>query len=125
MTEGEAGLMSQYFYQPLHYPHSPCKVVPHHRGVRPLLFTNVSVGSFISQKKHNSGRVVRWSLCFFPHPRRLDCLTICRCHNKGSTFSSVIQRPRVSVQPGFIPATSCEADWHLSNRPLSVYKNSA
>ena len=27
-----------------------------------------------------------------PHPRRLECLS-CRCHYKGSTFSSVILRP--------------------------------
>ena len=25
-----------------------------------------------------------------PYPRRLESLTICRCHYKGSTFSSVI-----------------------------------
>ena len=30
---------------------------------------------------------------FRPYPRRLECLTICRCHNKASTFSSVILRP--------------------------------
>ena len=29
---------------------------------------------------------------FHPYPKRLECLTICRCHNKGSTFSSVILR---------------------------------
>ena len=28
-----------------------------------------------------------------PCPRRLECLIICRCHCKGSTFSSVILRP--------------------------------
>ena len=33
----------------------------------------------------------------------LECLTICRCYNKGSTFSSVILRPWVLVQPGLNP----------------------
>ena len=27
------------------------------------------------------------------YPRRLECLTICRCHGKGNTFSQVIYRP--------------------------------
>ena len=27
---------------------------------------------------------------FRPYPRRLESLTVCRCHCKGSTFSSVI-----------------------------------
>ena len=40
-----------------------------------------------------------YSLCFYL--RRLECLTICRCHNKGSTFLSVILRPWVLVRPGF------------------------
>ena len=33
------------------------------------------------------------------------CVTICRCHNKGSTFSSVILRPCVLVRLGFEPTT--------------------
>ena len=28
-----------------------------------------------------------------PYPRRLEYLTICRCHCKGSIFSSAILRP--------------------------------
>ena len=31
--------------------------------------------------------------------------TICRCHQKGSTFFSVILKPRVSVRPGLEPST--------------------
>ena len=42
-----------------------------------------------------------------PYPRRLESLTICRYHYKGSTFSSV--RPWVLVQLTFEPATSCMA----------------
>ena len=34
---------------------------------------------------------------FRPCPRRLECITICRCHNKGSTFSSVILQAWVLV----------------------------
>ena len=41
-----------------------------------------------------------------PYPRRLESLTICRCHCKGSTFSSVIWRPWVLVRLGFEPTTS-------------------
>ena len=42
-------------------------------------------------------------------------LTICRCDNKGSTFSSFILRPWVLVQMGFEPATSHSAHCRLSN----------
>ena len=38
---------------------------------------------------------------YCPYTRRLERLvTICRCHYKGSTFSSVILRPWVMVRPG-------------------------
>ena len=46
-----------------------------------------------------------YSLCFYL--RRLECLTICRCHNKGSMFSSVTLRPWVLVWPGF----ECLPNW--------------
>ena len=54
-------------------------------------------------------------LVFRPYPRRLECLTICRCYKKGSTFSSVISRPWVLVRPGLNSATSRSADRRLSN----------
>ena len=47
---------------------------------------------------------------FRPYPRRLESLTICRCHYKGSTFFWVIWIPWVLVRPGFEPATSRSAD---------------
>ena len=36
------------WYQPLHYPPSPGKVVPPHQGLCPLIFMNSNVGSFTS-----------------------------------------------------------------------------
>ena len=42
-----------------------------------------------------------WTYSFCFYLRRRECLTICRCHNKGSTFSSVFLRPWVLVWPGF------------------------
>ena len=53
---------------------------PHRQGLRPLLFSNSDVGSFTSHLP----------MVFRPYPRRLESLTICRCHYKGSTFFSVI-----------------------------------
>ena len=52
---------------------------------------------------------------FRPYPRRLESLTICRCHYKGSPFFSVIQRHWVLVRLGFEPATSRSADRHSPN----------
>ena len=43
-------------------------------------------------------------------PRRLESLTVCWCHYKGSTFFSVILRPWVFVRPGFEPVTARSAD---------------
>ena len=57
MTEDETGLTSQYCYQSLHYPPSASKVVPHHRGVRPLLFTNMSGSFYIPEKSE------QWKSC--------------------------------------------------------------
>ena len=70
------------WYQLLHYPASPWKVVPYGTGVLnslPLLFTNSSVGCCTSHKSQNSERAVRRGLRFF-------------FFNKGSTFSLVIFR---------------------------------
>ena len=53
---------------------------------------------------------------FCPHPRRLECLTACRCNSKGSTFFSVILRPWVCVQTGswtptFRTEVRCSSTW--------------
>ena len=51
---------------------------------------------------HNTGNFVPYSLrevqatgptVYRPFPRRLERITICRCHCKGSTFYSAILRP--------------------------------
>ena len=63
----------------------------------------------------------KWKCCetgttvFRPYPRRLESLTVRRCHYKGSTFFSVILRPWVLVRPGFLHATSHSADWRSPN----------
>ena len=49
----------------------------------------------------------KWKCCetgptvFRPYPRRLENVTVCRCHCKGSTFSSVILRT-LSVGPAWV-----------------------
>ena len=63
---------------------------PHHRGLRPLLFSNSDVGSFTSHKNKSMRVLSDGPTVFRPYPRRLESLTICRCHYKGSTFFSVI-----------------------------------
>ena len=50
---------------------------------------------------------------FRPYPIRLEILTVCRCHNKGSTFSLVVLRSWVLVWPWFEHVTSRSADRHL------------
>ena len=49
----------------------------------------------------------KWKCCetgptvFRPYPRRLENVTVCRCHCKDSTFSSVILRT-LSVGPAWV-----------------------
>ena len=49
-------------------------------------------------------------MIFRPYLRRLENLTVCRCNNKGSTFSSVVLRPQMLVWPWFEHVTSRSAD---------------
>ena len=57
---------------------------------------------------------------FRPYPRRLEGITIFRCHYKGSTFFSVIWRPWVLVQPGFEFVTNHSADQRSLNWAYQV-----
>ena len=63
------------WYQPLHYPPSPGKVVAHHQGLCPLLFMNSNVGSFTSAPTRIRTVKELWdrTVCL-PYPRRLECL---------------------------------------------------
>ena len=63
----------------------------------------------------------KWKCCetgstvFRPYPRRLESLTVRRCHYKGSTFFSVILSCWVLVWPGLEPVTSNSADRRSPN----------
>ena len=52
-----------------------------------LWFVYVPQGQ-IKGKYSETGRAV-----YCPYPRRLESLTVYRCHCKGSAFSSIILRP--------------------------------
>ena len=62
---------------------------PHHRNLRPLLFLRNWCGFFFRPTRTN-----QWKCCemepavFRSYPRRLESLTICRCHYKGLALSS-------------------------------------
>ena len=73
-------------------------------GSRPPTFYERQGGIFyVPQESEQWKSCETGPLVFLPYPRRLECLTVCRCYNKGSTFSSVISRPWVLVRPGLNP----------------------
>ena len=70
-----------------------------------------SPADYITLKMQGTGPTI-----YRPYPRRLEHLTICRCHCKGSMFSSVILRPWVLVRSEvrtqtFRTAVRCSANW--------------
>ena len=81
----------------------------------PTLYEQQCGFFYVPQESEQGKSSETGPMVFRPYPGRLECLTICRCHNKGSTFTSVILRPcqRVLVRPGFEPATSLSADRRL------------
>ena len=94
------------WFQPLHYQLRPWKVCTTPPGsTPPTLYERQWEFLYVpheSEKSCETGPMV------FPYSRRpSEHLTICRCHNKGSVFSSVsILRPWLLVRPGFEQATS-------------------
>ena len=78
---------------------------PQHRGLRPLLFSNCSVGSFyVPQERDNFKCCDTGPTVFRPYQRRLD-----------SALFSVIWRPWVLVRRGFEPTTSHSGDRRSPN----------
>ena len=55
------------------------------------------------------------SMFYCPYLRRLESLTICRCHYKGNTLSSVIWRPWVLVWQAFEPTSFQTVVWCSTN----------
>ena len=96
-------------------PPSPGKVATPPGSTSPTLFEQWCGFFYIPQE------LDKWKCCemrpmvFRPYRGKLESLTICRCHSKGSTFSSVILRPWVLVWTGFEPVTSRSADWRSPN----------
>ena len=89
-------------------PTQPMKGCTTPPGSTPLTLYEQQCGFFYAPQESE-----QWKNCktagptdFCPFPRRLECLTICRCYNKGNKFSSVVLRPWVLVQLGFVPTTS-------------------
>ena len=65
---------------------------PHHRGLRPLAYSfRIVLWVLLRSTRTDHRKCCKTKpTVFHSCPRRLESLTICRCHYKGSTFFSVI-----------------------------------
>ena len=88
---------------------------PHHRGLRPLLFSNSDVGSFTSHN-NKKGKVL-WTgpTVFRPYPRRLESLTICRyVITKAALSSQLLKNPECwsgrDLNPRLAPSQLSQPD---------------
>ena len=84
-----------------------CKQRPPHQEL--CMYSLWIVGGFFNVTQACVCTKGLWdgAYAYRPYPRGQVSLTICRCNYKSSTFSSVILRPWVLVQPGYEPMTSC------------------
>ena len=96
-------------------PPCTCKFVIDHHTWDYVPYSLRTVWEFfhVPQYKCKGCETVPTAYCLYP--RRLERWTICRCHYKGSTFSSVVQGPGVLVWQEFQPVAFCTADWRLFN----------
>ena len=83
---------------------------PTHRWLRALLFTN-SVNLLYVQG------LCMWDgfTVYRRYPRRLESLTVCRCHYKGRPSSTVMSRAWILVRSGSELAPLRSEAWHISN----------
>ena len=84
---------------PYRQPTYPRNGWPHHRGLRPLLFSNGGVGSFTSHNNQISKKSCETGPTdFCPYPRRLESLDV---DGKAALSPQLfLKRPRVLLRPG-------------------------
>ena len=91
----QLGLMFQLISTPS-LPTQPMKGCATSLGFMPSTLYKQQCGVFyVPQESKQRKSCDTGPIVFRPYPRRLEILTICRCHNKGSTFSSIVLRPAV------------------------------
>ena len=100
--EGTSGCRYQSIFYLMHPP-NPCMKCEMKLDIDPgtssPTLSDKCVGSLTSPANHKTLKIQETGPTIYsPYPRRLQCLTLYRYNYKGSTFSSVILRPRVLVR---------------------------